>query len=91
MTFDALPAGAAVFLDANTPIYHFTSHPRYGTPCTALLERIERQEVQGFTSAHVLADVAHRLMTVEAMNRLTWPATRLAARLRQHHAEIPLT
>ena len=50
MTFDALPAGAAVFLDANTPIYHFTSHPRYGAPCTALLERIERQEVQGFTS-----------------------------------------
>ena len=53
------------------------------------MERIERQEVQGFTSAHVLSDLAHRLMTIEAMNRLGWPTTRLAARLRQHHAEIP--
>src|SRR5205807_1048993 len=38
---------------------------------------------------HVLADVAHRLMTLEAMNRLGWPAAGLAARLRRHHAEIP--
>jgi predicted nucleic acid-binding protein len=54
-----------------------------------LLERIELQELRGFTSTHVLADVAHRLMTIEAMDLLGWPATRLAARLRKHHAEIP--
>jgi predicted nucleic acid-binding protein len=89
MTFDAIPLGTAVFLDANTVIYHFTAHPQYGIACTRLLERIEHQEIQGFTSAHVLADVAHRLMTIEAMTRLGWPATRLAARLRQHHTEIP--
>jgi predicted nucleic acid-binding protein len=28
-------------------------------------------------------------MTTEAMALLGWPATRLAARLRKHHAEIP--
>jgi hypothetical protein len=28
-------------------------------------------------------------MTIEAMDRMGWPATRLAARLRKHHAEIP--
>jgi predicted nucleic acid-binding protein len=28
-------------------------------------------------------------MTIEAMNLLGWPATRLAARLCKHHAEIP--
>jgi predicted nucleic acid-binding protein len=53
------------------------------------LERIELQELRGFTATHVLADVAHRLMTIEAMVLLGWPMTRLAARLRKHHAEIP--
>lgn len=89
MTFDGIPAGVAVFLDANILVYHFTAHSQFGSACTRLLERIERQEVRGMTSAHVLADVAHRLMTIEAMNRLGWPATRLAARLRQDHSEIP--
>ena len=42
MTFAAIPAGAAVFLDANILIYHFTNHPCYGAACTELLERIER-------------------------------------------------
>ncbi len=65
MTFDAIPAGTAVFLDANTLIYHFTRHPQFGAACTRLLERIERQEMRGFFSSHILADVAHRLMTIE--------------------------
>jgi predicted nucleic acid-binding protein/predicted DNA-binding antitoxin AbrB/MazE fold protein len=60
-----------------------------GAACTRLLERIELQEFRGVTSTHVLAGVTHRLMTIEAMDRLGWPATRLAARLRKHHAEIP--
>src|SRR5713226_3474574 len=89
MTFADLQAGDAIFVDANTLIYHFTNHPKYGAACTALLERIEHQEIQGFTSAHCLAGVAHRIMTLEAMGRLTWPASGLAARLKKHHAEIP--
>lgn len=89
MNFDDLVAPADVFLDANTFIYHFTSDPKWGAACTRLLERIELRELRGFISTHVLADVAHRLMTMEAMDRLGWPATRLAARLRKHHAEIP--
>lgn len=89
MTFDPIPANESVFLDANTLIYHFTAHARYGAACTRLVERIERLEIRGFTSAHVLGDVTHRLMTIEAMTRLGWPASGLAARLRRHHAEIP--
>jgi predicted nucleic acid-binding protein len=54
-----------------------------------LRERVEHQEIQGYTSAPVLADSAHRLMTIEAMTRLGWPAVGLAGRLRKHHAEIP--
>jgi predicted nucleic acid-binding protein len=82
-------APADVFLDANTFIYHFTAELRWGSACTSLLERIELQELRGFTSTHVQADVAHRLMTIEAMNLLGCPPRALAARLRKHHAEIP--
>jgi predicted nucleic acid-binding protein len=89
MTFDDLQAGAAVFVDANTLIYHFTNHPKYGASCTRLLERIEQQEIAGVTISHCLADVAHRVMTIEAMGRLGWPPAGLAARLKKHHAQIP--
>ncbi len=89
MTFAGLQRGDAIFVDANTLIYHFTNHPKFGAACTALVERIELKEIQGFTSAHCLADIAHRVMTIEAMGRLGWPVSRLAARLKKHHGEIP--
>jgi predicted nucleic acid-binding protein len=89
MTFDDLQTGNAVFVDANTLIYHFTSHAKYGAPCTRLLERIENQEIQGFSISHCLADVAHRVMTIEAMGHFGWPAAGLASRLKKHHTEIP--
>lgn len=88
MTFADLQRGEAIFVDANTLIYHFTNHRKYGA-CTALVERIELKEIPGFTSSHCLADVAHRVMTIEAMGRLGWPVSRLAARLKKHHGEIP--
>ena len=88
MTFDDIRAGSAVFLDSNTLIFHFTTHPKYGAACTRLLDRVEHREIEGVCSAHVLAEVVHRLMTIEAMNQLGWPPTRLAARLKKHHAEI---
>jgi hypothetical protein len=89
MTFASIPPGAAVFLDANTLVYHFTNDPKYGSACTQLLKRVELHQLQGFTSAHVLGDVAHRLMTLEAISLLGWPLARVAARLRKHHVEIP--
>ncbi len=89
MTFADLQRADAIFVDANTLIYHFTNHPKFGAACTALVERIELKEIQGFTSAHCLADIAHRVMTIEAMGRLGWPVSRLAARLKKHHGEIP--
>ena len=41
------------------------------------------------TSTHVLADVAHRLMTLEAISLFGWPAPGIANRLRRRHSEIP--
>jgi predicted nucleic acid-binding protein len=88
MTFDQLPSGTEVFLDANTLIYHFTAEQTFGALCTRLVERIEQGDLHGFTSAEVLSDAAHRLMTIEAMQRYGWPIKGLAARLRAHHGEI---
>jgi predicted nucleic acid-binding protein len=88
MTFDAIPAGLAVFVDANTLLYYFTAHPRYGSACQKLLDRIANHEITGFTSAHVLMEVVHRLMTIEACQRFGWPVKGIARRLRSHSAEV---
>ncbi len=89
MNFAGIPSGARVFLDANILVYHFTADPKVGAVCTQLIKRVELRDLEGSISTHVLADVAHRLMTLEAMQLFSWPATAIAARLRKNHAEIP--
>jgi predicted nucleic acid-binding protein len=89
MTFLGIPGGSDLFLDANTLVYHFTGEPLYGAACTALMKRIEQQQLHAIVSTDVLSDVAHRLMTLEAATLNGWPLTALAARLRKHRSEIP--
>jgi predicted nucleic acid-binding protein len=69
MNLDAIPAGLAVFVDSNVLLYYFTAHPRFGLACRKLLDGIENQEIIGYTSTHVLTEVVHRLMTIEACHR----------------------
>jgi predicted nucleic acid-binding protein len=88
MIFTDIPAGTAVFLDANTFVYGSLAHPVYGAACSALLDRIEKQELQGFSSSHILGETVHRIMTLEACDRFGWPARGIARRLRQHPAEV---
>jgi predicted nucleic acid-binding protein len=88
MTFAAIPHGSSIFVDANTFVFDFGMHPRYGVPCRELLERIALAELQGFTSAHVLCDLAHRAMTVEAISQFGWPQAGIASRLRKHPTEV---
>ncbi len=84
MTLADIPHGSAVFVDANTFVYHFISEPTYGGACTSFLERIERQEIEGWVSPHILAEASHRLMTIEACSVFGWPYQGIAARLRRH-------
>jgi predicted nucleic acid-binding protein len=88
MTFADLAAGDSVFLDANTFIYHFGPDPALGPPCSQLLQRIENREVTGFTSVHLLAEVVHKLMTIEASALFGWPMAGMANRLRRHPTEV---
>jgi predicted nucleic acid-binding protein len=67
MTFPQIPANEAVFIDANILIYYFTPDPTFGLACQQLMDRIAQQEVFAYTSTHVVHDVGHRLMTIEAM------------------------
>lgn len=88
MTFVDLVAGDAVFLDANTLVYHFVADPSWGAACSRLLQRIENQEIHGLTSTHVLTEMAHRIMTIEAINAFNMPAAGIARRLRQRPADV---
>jgi predicted nucleic acid-binding protein len=88
MIYADLPVGAVIFVDASVFIHHFEPNALYGPAATAFLERIENQEVTGLTSTHVVSEVAHRLMTLEAMQAFGWKSAGIALRLRNHPAQV---
>jgi predicted nucleic acid-binding protein len=88
VTFDDLLAGTSVFVDTNCLVYAVVADPRYGPSCKRLLERIDNQDLQGFTSAHVLSEMAHRVMTLEAVTRFNRPLAGMANWLRRHPAGV---
>jgi predicted nucleic acid-binding protein len=88
MTLADVPAGATVFVDANILIFALTDHPAHGATCDVFLDRVENQEITAVTSTHVLGEVIHRMMTIEASDRFGWPFRGIANRLRRHPAEV---
>jgi predicted nucleic acid-binding protein len=88
MIFADIPATESVFVDANVFVYNFGPDPSFGPPSRGLLERIETGDVTGYTSTHVLHDVAHRLMTLEACQAFGWPYSGIGQRLRRHPLEL---
>jgi predicted nucleic acid-binding protein len=88
MTFVDLQRGDLVFLDANTFIYHAAPDPVLGPACRQLLQGIENQELLGYTSLHLLPEVAHKMMTIEANVAFGWPFAGMANRLRRHPSEV---
>ncbi|MGH8068369.1 MAG: type II toxin-antitoxin system VapC family toxin [Candidatus Entotheonellia bacterium] len=83
----ALPAGRHVFIDANIFIYHFTQTP-LSASCTAFLRRVEVGNLQGTTSVVVLAEVAHRLMVLEAIASFGFPSRTAVKQLKEHPALV---
>lgn len=88
VTFDDISSGTAVFLDSNCLIYAITLDPRWGSSCERLLTRIDQQDLQGYTSAHLLSELAHRVMTLEAVQQCNRPLPGIANWLRRHPTEI---
>jgi predicted nucleic acid-binding protein len=83
MTLAGLASGERVFLDANVLIYHFSSHPVFGVACRGLIERIEQGDVLAFTSTHIISEVSHRMMILEAANLPGWGTINIRRRLQQ--------
>jgi predicted nucleic acid-binding protein len=88
MIYADLPAGATVFVDAGVFIHHFEPNALHGPAATEFLERIENQEINGHTATHVVSEVAHRLMTIEAMQAFGWKSAGIAVRLRNHPTQV---
>jgi predicted nucleic acid-binding protein len=88
MTFDDLTTGTAFFIDANCLVFAFDNQSPYHTACRRLLDRVENHDLQGFTSAHVLGEVSHRLMTIEAASLFHRSLTGMANWLRRHPTEV---
>jgi predicted nucleic acid-binding protein len=65
LTLDRVAPASRIFLDSTIFIYHATGA---SPQCRALLERCEFGDVAGVTSVVVLAEVAHGLMIIEAVN-----------------------
>ena len=88
MTFADLVAGTKVFVDANLLIYHFSPHPVLGPPCKQLLADIESRTVVGYTSAHLVGEVAHALMVVEALSLAGWGVSNAPKRLKKQPGTV---
>jgi predicted nucleic acid-binding protein len=88
MTFSQLIPGAAVYLDATTFVHYFQPHPLHGPHCRQLIQRVEQQQLAGFTATHILGEVAHRLMTLEAHAQKGWSSGKVVQRLKQHPSAI---
>jgi predicted nucleic acid-binding protein len=88
MTFADLAVGDSVFLDANTFVFHFAPDPAYGPACGQLVQQIQNQQLKGFTSTHVLGEVAHRLMVLEASTFGGWVSGNVKRRLKQQPAVV---
>jgi predicted nucleic acid-binding protein len=64
MQLEDVPNGEQIFVDANILIYHFSgTSPEYQT----CLQRCEYKQVETLTGVHILLEVAHRLMMLEAV------------------------
>ena len=66
MKLEDLPSGERIFVDANILIYHFAG---ISVECRAFLQRCESRQVEAFTGIHILLEVTHRLMVLEALHK----------------------
>jgi predicted nucleic acid-binding protein len=80
-TLDKIATGSRIFLDSTIFIYHFTGSSE---DCRHLLQRCERGEITGLSSVVVLAEIAHRLMLIEAVTRKFLKGKNLVQKLRDH-------
>jgi predicted nucleic acid-binding protein len=65
LSFQAVPSGTDIAIDANIFVYAFLHQ---SDDCRALLLRCARQDVYGVATLDTVSEATHRLMCAEAMN-----------------------
>lgn len=89
MNFAQIPINKSVFIDANIFIYFFTPDPGFGPECKMLMDRLNMyQDFFAYTSTHVLGEVSHQMMILEASQHLGWSLAGITQKLQKHPAEI---
>jgi hypothetical protein len=73
MTLASLPAGTTAFVDANILVYHVGAHATFGQECTTFLKRFELGDLQAVTTTHIMSEVAHKAMLLDASQTFGWP------------------
>ena len=66
MKLEEVPDGGQIFVDANIFIYHFS---RLSAECRSFLARCESSQIEAFTGVHIVLEVTHRLMLLEALHK----------------------
>lgn len=69
MTFSGILPRTKLYIDANIFVYASNGTLGASRECRDLLDRCGRQEFEAFTGTHVLLEVAHRLMMIEAVDK----------------------
>ena len=80
MRLNDLRDGARAFVDSNILIYHFAGK---SADCRAFLQRCEQGRVEALTGAHIVLEVTHRLMILEALQKGLIPSGQPARRLKR--------
>ena len=80
MKLSELKRGETVFIDSNIFLYHFTGVSK---ECKEFLKRCEMQDLLGITGVTILAEVCHRLMIAEAIERKLIRPQRPASQLQE--------
>ena len=65
----ALPRGKAVFIDTNIFHFYLRGPEQLQESCSSLLERVERNDVIGFTSSLVLDELMYKILLKKVEDR----------------------
>jgi predicted nucleic acid-binding protein len=85
MALADIPDGSRVYVDANIFVYHFTSR---SAECTEFLRRVASGRLSAWTGCHTLAELAHRLLVIEAQTKGIVSGSNPAARLKRKPGAI---
>jgi predicted nucleic acid-binding protein len=80
MALSDVPPGTVIAVDANILVYHFHGQ---SADCTAFLRRAVAGDIYAWTGAHIISELCHRLMILEAQVAGLIVGANPAARLRQ--------